>query len=97
MWQDGDITAESVDLMDTAEDMAESISDVPAKDIKSKDDTTKVLGETVFKDGVEDMEELEAEDPFLEQPMYVGCAQCPHPPMRSATHAHNKLTRCRSV
>ena len=37
MWQDGDITAESVDLMDTAEDMAESISDVPAKDIKSKD------------------------------------------------------------
>eukprot|EP00935_MAST-01C_sp_MAST-1C-sp1_P002230 g2230.t1 len=55
--------------MDTAEDMAESISDVPAKDIKSKDDTTKVLGETVFKDGVEDMEELEAEDPFLEQPI----------------------------
>jgi hypothetical protein len=52
---------DSLDLMDTAKDMAESIADVPAKDIKSKDGTTKVLGETVFKSGVEDMEELEAE------------------------------------
>jgi hypothetical protein len=69
---DGDafkITVASVDLMDTAEDMAESISDVPAKDIKSVDDTAKVLGESVFKTGVEDMEELEAEDPFLQQPI----------------------------
>ena len=93
MWQDGDITAESVDLMDTAEDMAESISDVPAKDIKSKDDTTKVLGETVFKDGVEDMEELEAEDPFLEQPMYV-CSTRTDPRMLIALLT---LTQYRSV
>jgi Ca2+-binding EF-hand superfamily protein len=64
-----EISVGSVDLMDTAEDMAESMADVPAKDIKSKDDTAKVLGETVFKSGVEDMEELEAEDPFLEQPI----------------------------
>jgi hypothetical protein len=76
-----EISVGSVDLMDTAEDMAESMADVPAKvidcsahpdgsrfnlcalqqDIKSKDDTAKVLGETVFKSGVEDMEELEAE------------------------------------
>jgi Ca2+-binding EF-hand superfamily protein len=64
-----EIAVGSVDLMDTAEDMAESMADIPAKDVKSKDDTTKVLGETVFKSGVEDMEELEAEDPFLEQPI----------------------------
>ena len=57
------------DLMDTAQDMAESMVDVPAKDIKSADDTTKVLGETIFKDGVEETEELEAEDPFLETPI----------------------------
>jgi hypothetical protein len=56
-----DAANESVDLMDTAEDMAEAVADIPARDIKSKDDTTKVLGETVFKSGVEDMEELEAE------------------------------------
>ena len=79
--------------MDTAEDMAESISDVPAKDIKSKDDTTKVLGETVFKDGVEDMEELEAEDPFLEQPMYV-CSARTDPRMLIALLT---LTQYRSV
>lgn len=69
---DGDkytITVQSSDLMDTAEDMAEAMSAVPAKDIKSVDDTTKVLGESVFKSGVEDMEELEAEDPFLQQPI----------------------------
>jgi Ca2+-binding EF-hand superfamily protein len=64
-----EIDVGSTDLMDTAEDMADSMADVPAKDIKSKDDTTKVLGETVFKSGVEDMEELEAEDPFMEQPI----------------------------
>ena len=40
-----------------------------AKDIKSKDDTTEVLGESVCKSGVEDMEELEGEDPFMEQPI----------------------------
>jgi hypothetical protein len=50
------------------EDMADSMVDVPAKDIKSKDDTTEVLGESVCKSGVEDMEELEGEDPFMEQP-----------------------------
>lgn len=37
--------------------------------MKAKDDTAKVLGETVFKGGVEDVEELEAEDPMLEQPI----------------------------
>jgi hypothetical protein len=42
-----DADAEDIDLMDTAQDMAESMVDVPAKDIKSVDDTTKVLGETV--------------------------------------------------
>lgn len=37
--------------------------------MKAKDDTAKVLGETVFKGGVEDVEELQAEDPMLEQPI----------------------------
>jgi len=37
--------------------------------VKAKDDTAKVLGETVFKGGVEDVEELQAEDPMLEQPI----------------------------
>ena len=53
----------------TDEDMADSMVDVPAKDIKSKDDTTEVLGESVCKSGLEDMEELEGEDPFMEQPI----------------------------
>ena len=39
------------------------------QDVKAKDDTAKVLGETVFKGGVEDTEELQAEDPMLEQPI----------------------------
>lgn len=59
----------SSDVLDTAEDLAEAMADVPAKDVKAKDDTAKVLGETVFKGGVEDVEELEAEDPMLEQPI----------------------------
>ena len=59
----------SSDVMAEAEDMAEAMADVPAKDVKAKDDTAKVLGETVFKGGVEDVEELEAEDPMLEQPI----------------------------
>lgn len=59
----------SSDVLDTAEDMAEAMADIPAKDVKSKDDTAKVLGETVFKGGVEDVEELQAEDPMLEQPV----------------------------
>merc|ERR1719171_957999 len=59
----------SSDVLDTAEDMAEAMADVPAKDVKAKDDTAKVLGETVFKGGVEDVEELQAEDPMLEQPI----------------------------
>jgi Ca2+-binding EF-hand superfamily protein len=67
--EDIDTPGDEPDLMDTAQDMAETMVDVPAKDIKSVDDTTKVLGETVFKDGIEEMEELQAEDPFLEQPI----------------------------
>jgi Ca2+-binding EF-hand superfamily protein len=59
----------SSDVLDTAEDMAEAMADIPAKDVKAKDDTAKVLGETVFKGGVEDVEELQAEDPMLEQPI----------------------------
>jgi hypothetical protein len=35
--------------------MADLMVDVPAKDIKSKDDTMEVLGESVFKSGVEDI------------------------------------------
>ena len=54
---------------DTMTDMADALAEIPAKDIKTKDDTAKVLGETVFKTGVENVEDLQAEDPFLEQPV----------------------------
>merc|ERR1719258_383956 len=55
----------SSDVLDTAEDMAEAMADIPAKDVKAKDDTAKVLGETVFKGGVGDVEELQASQPHV--------------------------------